>query len=111
MGGIDGIGRRETARAARRERDIVARAPSEVVVVGAGIVGASIAYHLAVRGVSVTVLDAAEPGWGVSAASFSWLNACDKSPREYHDLNRRALDSWARFARTLGQDVGLVWAQ
>jgi glycine/D-amino acid oxidase-like deaminating enzyme len=45
-----------------------------VVVVGAGIVGASVAYHLARLGVPVTLIDrAAEPGAGVTADSFAWI--------------------------------------
>jgi glycine/D-amino acid oxidase-like deaminating enzyme len=80
-----------------------------VVVVGAGIVGASVAFHLARRGAAVTVLDAAEPGGGVSATSMCWLNACDKKPRHYGDLNRLSLEMWDRFARRLDADVGLSW--
>jgi glycine/D-amino acid oxidase-like deaminating enzyme len=30
-------------------------------------------------------------------------------PRQYHDLNRRSLDMWPRFARDLKEDVGLRW--
>jgi glycine/D-amino acid oxidase-like deaminating enzyme len=84
-------------------------ASPHVVVVGAGIVGATIAFELALRGVRLTVLDAGEPGHGVSAVSFSWLNAADKNPRHYSDLSRRALDGWDRFARRLGDGVGPTW--
>lgn len=82
---------------------------TEIVVIGGGIVGASIAFRLAERRANVTVVDAAEPGNGTSAVSFAWINARDKNPRAYHDLNRRSLDMWDRFARELGQDVGLTW--
>ena len=47
----------------------------KVIVVGAGIVGASIAYHLAAAGAAVTVLDAGAVGAGASAKSFGWINA------------------------------------
>ena len=80
-----------------------------IVIVGAGIIGASIAFNLARRGVRVTVLEAGEPGQGASAVSFAWINARDKNPRHYHDLNRRSLDMWDRFARRLGGEVGLTW--
>src|SRR5438552_18726898 len=42
------------------------RARPDVVVVGAGIVGLSIAYHLARRGASVTVLERSGGGAGAS---------------------------------------------
>jgi glycine/D-amino acid oxidase-like deaminating enzyme len=45
-----------------------------VVVVGAGIVGASIAYHLARAGAPVTLLDrASSPAAGVTGKSFAWI--------------------------------------
>jgi glycine/D-amino acid oxidase-like deaminating enzyme len=80
-----------------------------VVVVGAGIVGVSIALHLSLGGAQVTVLEAGQPGQGTSAVSFAWINARDKNPRHYHDLNRRSLDMWPRLARQLGGDIGLTW--
>ncbi|CAN7418550.1 FAD-dependent oxidoreductase [Bosea sp. LjRoot9] len=44
------------------EGDVV----TDVVVIGAGFTGLSTAIHLRESGVSVTVLEAAEPGWGAS---------------------------------------------
>ena len=58
-----------------------------IVVVGAGSVGANVAYRLAQRGARVTVLDAGAPGGGTSGASFAWTNSFSKTPRDYHDLN------------------------
>ncbi|MEU6657844.1 FAD-dependent oxidoreductase [Streptomyces sp. NPDC046821] len=47
---------------------------SAVVVVGAGIVGSSVAYHLARRGVPVTLLERAPvPAAGVTGDSFGWV--------------------------------------
>ena len=46
-----------------------------VIVVGAGIVGASVAYHSARAGAAVTLLDAGRPGAGVTADSFAWIGA------------------------------------
>lgn len=46
-----------------------------IVVIGAGIIGASIAYHLAAAGAKVTVLEAERPGAGATENSFAWLNA------------------------------------
>jgi glycine/D-amino acid oxidase-like deaminating enzyme len=85
------------------------KTPAHIVVIGAGILGSAIAFRLAVRGANVTVIDAGEPGNGASTVSFAWLNARDKNPFSYHDLNRRSLDMWDRLARELGGDVGLTW--
>jgi glycine/D-amino acid oxidase-like deaminating enzyme len=47
---------------------------SAVVIVGAGIVGSSIAYHLARRGASVTLIDRAPAlAAGATGASFAWI--------------------------------------
>jgi len=58
-----------------------------VVVIGAGVYGASVSAALRRRGARVTVVDAGAPGGGTSGATFSWLNSCGKQPRVYHDLN------------------------
>jgi glycine/D-amino acid oxidase-like deaminating enzyme len=81
----------------------------KIVIIGAGIVGSSIGYHLACRGAEVILVEKDQPGSGASRASFAWLNAGTKEPFEYHDLNRRSLEMWERFTQKLGQDVGLRW--
>ena len=80
-----------------------------VAVVGAGVVGGAIAFHLARRGAEVTLIDAGEPGMGATSHSFAWINSFGKEPRAYGGLNRRALDTWDRFARLLDADIGLRW--
>ena len=88
--------------------------PRSVAVIGAGIMGAAIAWQLAGRGVQVTLLDKGQPGHGASSHSFAWINAGAKEPTGYHDLNRRSLDMWARFAGAIGDEgdpasTGLRW--
>ena len=80
-----------------------------IVVIGAGIVGATIAWRIAVRGHRVTLVDKAEPGTGASSHSFAWVNAGAKEPIGYHNLNRRSLEMWPRFSAALGDEVGLRW--
>lgn len=46
---------------------------NDVVVVGAGIVGASVAYHAARAGAAVTLVEAGRPGGGVTVDSFAWI--------------------------------------
>lgn len=75
-----------------------------VVVTGAGIIGASIAYHLAKAGADVTVIDRAGPATHASRGTFAWINATwAKQPRHYHALNRDGLLGW----RELGKDLGI----
>src|SRR5882762_5232297 len=76
-------------------------APS-VLIIGAGVIGASLAYELARRGSAVTVLDAAQAGSGTSAATFGWVNSNDKAPAEYGHLNVLGLQAHERAARSIG---------
>jgi D-hydroxyproline dehydrogenase subunit beta len=76
------------------------------VVIGAGVLGASIAARLAAAGLSVTLLDQDEPGRGTSRWSFAWVNSNDKRPRPYHDLNHAGLRAWAELAPSLD---GAAW--
>lgn len=92
----------------------VSQPARHVAVIGAGIVGASIAWRLAARGLRVTLIDKAEPGSGASSHSFAWINAGAKQPIGYHNLNRRSLEMWPRFAAAIADDgeaanVGLRW--
>ena len=85
-----------------------------VVVIGAGILGASIAWRIGLRGFSVSLIDKAAPGSGASSHSFAWINAGSKQPISYHNLNRRSLEMWPFFASALADDgdatsIGLRW--
>ena len=92
------------------ERDYSDAKKLKVVVVGAGIVGASIAYHLSrCKDVAVTLLERDEPCAGASGHSFAWLNSFGKDPVSYHHFNRRSMDIWDRFNRRLGMDLDLHW--
>lgn len=88
---------------------------TDFVVVGAGCVGANVAYRLAQRRASVTVLEANAPGGGTSAASFAWTNSFNKTPRGYHDLNVASMEEHAVLAKELGggpwlhPDGALAW--
>ena len=85
-----------------------------VLIVGAGIIGASIAWHLVRGGARVTVLDAATPGGLATRNSWAWINASWGNPEPYYRLRIRAMQDWHR----LEQDVpglrvtwagGLLW--
>lgn len=79
----------------------------KALVIGAGVLGASITYQLAKRGVEVTVVDKGIPGDAASAASFAWLNSNNKKLRPYHDLNVMSIGEWSAVARELGSSSWL----
>ena len=53
------------------------------IVVGAGVLGLSVADCLAVRGDRVTIVDRNAPGSGTSRTTFAWLNSNGKVPPSY----------------------------
>ncbi|MGH8900666.1 MAG: NAD(P)/FAD-dependent oxidoreductase [Egibacteraceae bacterium] len=88
-----------------------------VVVIGAGIVGAALAARLAEAGVEVVLVDAGTPGGGTSRTSLAWLNANQKLPRAYFDLNVEGMRAWQRLAAEFGNPPwyvptgNLAWAE
>ena len=79
-----------------------------VVVVGAGIIGASIAYHLARGGAHVTVIDRKAPASHASRGTFAWINATwAKQPRSYHLLSQLSVGYWQELQREL--DLPVRW--
>jgi glycine/D-amino acid oxidase-like deaminating enzyme len=84
--------------------------PKRIVIAGAGIVGASIAYHLAKLGARVTILDAVQPAAGASGKSFGWLNATfSKWPRSYYEFNLLGMEGWHRLEHELDGALEIQW--
>jgi glycine/D-amino acid oxidase-like deaminating enzyme len=73
-----------------------------VAIVGAGIVGSSVAYRLSESGAEVVLIDGAEPGSGTTSASFAWVNANNKLPREYFELNLAGMREHERLHDAFG---------
>lgn len=71
--------------------------PRKIIVVGAGIIGASIAWHLQRKGASVTVI-AEKAGGEATPNSFSWINASWGNPEFYFRLRHRSMAEWSRLA-------------
>jgi glycine/D-amino acid oxidase-like deaminating enzyme len=81
-----------------------------IVVVGAGIMGASIAYHLARRGAEVVVLDQATPGSGATQGAFAMLIATHEGgDRAFNDLYGMAVLDWRRLELELNSAVAVQW--
>ena len=82
------------------------KTPGHVIVCGAGVVGASVAYFLARRGVRVTVVERSAVACAASGKSggFLALDWCDGSP--LGPLARASFALHADLARELGTDYG-----
>ncbi|WP_406635025.1 NAD(P)/FAD-dependent oxidoreductase [Amycolatopsis sp. WGS_07] len=74
----------------------------QIVVIGAGVIGLSVATALARRGARVTVVDQHVPGAGTSSTSYAWVNANKKEPQSYYELNLAGMDAHRRLAETTG---------
>lgn len=76
---------------------------AEFAVVGAGVVGASIAYGLLKRGHSVILLDGTKTDPRASGANFGlvWVQGKGPGVPEYQTLTRISADAWPEFAREL----------
>ncbi|MFE3576369.1 NAD(P)/FAD-dependent oxidoreductase [Lysinibacillus sp. NPDC059133] len=59
----------------------------KVIIVGAGIVGASIAYNLSKENQDVTLVEShSKAGCGVTANSFAWINPSGRVPDNFQHL-------------------------
>jgi glycine/D-amino acid oxidase-like deaminating enzyme len=80
-----------------------------VLIVGTGIIGASIAHRLAGAGVHVTMLEQSDTVGGASTRdSFAWINASIGNTDAYYLLRVAAMDEWRRLTRTL-PDLHVNW--
>ena len=79
---------------------------ARVVICGAGVIGAAIAYYLALRGVAATVIERCGIACAASgkAGGFLALDWCDDSPLA--PLARKSFQLHAELAQTLGVDYG-----
>jgi glycine/D-amino acid oxidase-like deaminating enzyme len=85
-----------------------------VIVIGAGIIGASIAWYLAKAGADVTVVEAGEAGGVATPNSWAWINASWGNPEAYFRLRQRSMQEWKQMDRDVpGLNVdwcgGLLW--
>jgi glycine/D-amino acid oxidase-like deaminating enzyme len=80
--------------------------PPRVGVVGAGIVGASLAFHLSEAGARVILFEKAQPASGATQNSFAWVNAFVPEP-DYRALRLQSLMAYHDLDRRL--ELGIVW--
>ncbi len=83
--------------------------PPDIIVVGAGIVGCSIAYELARRGASVEIVDERSTGMGATQASAGvlapYIEAREGSP--LLELTVRSLSLYDEFVGRVAADGGI----
>jgi glycine/D-amino acid oxidase-like deaminating enzyme len=76
-----------------------------VAVIGSGVVGSSVGWHLTRRGAEVVMIDCESPGAGDTNWSFSWLNASNQTEtRAYFDFNFAAMAAYRELLTDLGSD-------
>ncbi|MGH1416963.1 MAG: NAD(P)/FAD-dependent oxidoreductase [Pelagimonas sp.] len=80
--------------------------PKSAIIIGAGIVGASLGYHLSKFGIETTLIDAAAPGAGATGQSFSWINANYAATPEYFALRMQGLAAYDELSADLGAEFG-----
>ncbi|MET4121226.1 glycine/D-amino acid oxidase-like deaminating enzyme [Bradyrhizobium sp. JR1.5] len=73
-----------------------------VAVVGAGIMGASLALHFAANEMTVLLFDGAVPGSGATGSSFACLNFFAAATSDYMQFRSEALDYHMELARPIG---------
>ncbi|GAU70400.1 oxidoreductase [Streptomyces sp. NBRC 110611] len=80
---------------------------ADVVVVGGGVIGASIAFHLAEAGAGRVLLPERDrPGAGSSGKPIGGVRAQFSDPVNIR-LGRRSLEAWRDFTRRPGAEIGL----
>lgn len=80
---------------------------AQIVIIGAGAIGCSIAYHLAIRGADVLVVEADTIGGGTSTATHGLVWVQGKEPAEYMELNLFGAELHQRFSNIYDEDIGL----
>lgn len=79
-----------------------------IVIVGAGIVGASLAYHLAGKNAKVTLVEAEYIASGVTGSSFAWINSSHPEPDPIAQLRGAAIGEYRRLEAQL-PDLKIRW--
>ena len=82
---------------------------SDVIVIGGGIIGCTIAWRLAQRGRQVTVLDRAEPGRGATWAAAGWLSVYGEHAHHFafNSLASRSRAAYPLFVEEIGAASGM----
>lgn len=81
---------------------------TDAIVIGGGVIGCSIGYHLAKAGVSTTILERGEIGMGASNAASGILSSLFGNPTDpYTRLVNTSLDMFHELAPELAETSGV----
>ncbi|MCG8273948.1 FAD-binding oxidoreductase [Aquamicrobium sp. NLF2-7] len=85
------------------------RHKADVLIVGGGVVGASIAYGLATEGARVGILDAEDSDFSASRGNFGMISISNKGFNNlaYFQLSFASSRMWPEFANTLREKTGI----
>jgi glycine/D-amino acid oxidase-like deaminating enzyme len=79
------------------------------IIVGAGIIGAAIAYYLSKKGAQVTIIEQSRPACGASSKSFGWINANFPDNSAYFQLRQSSIAEYHKLSNELVKPIGLKW--
>ena len=80
-----------------------------VIVIGGGLLGASITFHLSRGGARCQLIEQADIASGISGASFGLINAFDDESREYFQFRQAGMNEYLSLHSFLGEISTLVW--
>jgi glycine/D-amino acid oxidase-like deaminating enzyme len=75
----------------------------QVVVIGAGVLGSSLAFRLAQAGEQVTLVERAGVAQGTTGSTFAWINSNQKVPEDYYGLNLAGVRAHRELRNELGE--------
>jgi hydrogen cyanide synthase HcnC len=95
--------------AAKSEPTLKMGNDSDVVVIGGGVVGMSVAYGLGKAGLSVTILDEGDGALRASRGNFAlvWVQGKGIDMPEYARWSLQSADLWEIFAQDLSDETGI----
>jgi glycine/D-amino acid oxidase-like deaminating enzyme len=81
----------------------------QVVIIGAGIVGASLSFAVSQLGGTVTVIDTHGPATGATGQSFGWVNSSFYADTPHFALRAEEIASYRRLGRVLNTK-SIAWS-
>lgn len=81
---------------------------THILIIGAGLTGAALAFRLTRAGARVTVVEATRPAAAASGASFGWINASFFHSPAHFNLRAEGIAAHHRLDRDLGR-TGTQW--